>query len=101
MVGIFALPHAFHFEVQEEAFSDGIVPAITLATHAANEAVAGQLRLILGTGVLAGAVGRPCAVRRKPVWLACSAPWPSRPPCASTGQSRPPGTASRRRSAHR
>jgi hypothetical protein len=61
VAGIVALPHPFHFEVQEEAFGDGVeavlrLPAIAFAAHAADEAVTGQLRLVLGTGVLAAAV---------------------------------------------
>jgi hypothetical protein len=49
VVGIFALLNPFHFQIQEEAFRDGIVPAVSFAAHAANEAVTGQLRLVLGT----------------------------------------------------
>ena len=39
--GIVALPHPFHFKIQEEAFSNSVVPAIPLPTHAADEALAG------------------------------------------------------------
>ena len=42
VVGIVALPHPFHFEIQEEAFSNSVVPTVSLAAHAADEALAGQ-----------------------------------------------------------
>ena len=51
MVGVLTLPDPFHLEVQEEAFSDGVVPAVTLAAHATDEAVAGQHVLVELAGV--------------------------------------------------
>jgi hypothetical protein len=57
VIGIVALlPDAFHFEVQEEAFRYGIISTITLAAHAANEAVLRQQILVKLAGVLATAV---------------------------------------------
>lgn len=52
MVGILALPDAFHFEVQEEAIGNGVILAIALAPHAADEAVLGQQILAKCAGVL-------------------------------------------------
>lgn len=40
MVGIVTLPYPVHL-VREEAFGDGIVPAIAFAAHAAEDLVAG------------------------------------------------------------
>jgi hypothetical protein len=53
VIGILALPDAFHFEVQEEAFRYGIISTITLAAHAANEVVLRQQILVKLAGVLA------------------------------------------------
>ena len=41
VVCLVALPYPFHFKVQEEAFSNSVVPAVSLAAHAADEAIAG------------------------------------------------------------
>lgn len=46
------LPDALHLEIQEEAFSDGAVPAISFAAPAADEAVAGQQALLKLAGIL-------------------------------------------------
>ncbi len=42
VVGIVALPYPFHFKIQEEAFSNSVVPTVSFAAHAADEAPAGQ-----------------------------------------------------------
>jgi hypothetical protein len=39
LIGIFALPNAFHFVVQEEAFCHSIVPTVALTVHSADEAM--------------------------------------------------------------
>ena len=39
VVGMAALPDAFHLQVQEESLHHGIVPAIGLAAHAGDKAV--------------------------------------------------------------
>ena len=41
VVAIATLPNSFHLENQEEAFSNSVVPAVSLAAHAADEALAG------------------------------------------------------------
>lgn len=46
------LPDALHLEIQEEAFSDGAVPAVSFAAPAADEAVAGQQALLRLAGIL-------------------------------------------------
>lgn len=46
------LPDALHPDIQEEAFSDGVVPAVTFAAHAADKAVAGQQALVKRAGIL-------------------------------------------------
>jgi len=56
-VGIVALPEPLHFEVEEEALNDGVIPAVALAAHAGDEAVSGQQGAVCLTGVLAAAVG--------------------------------------------
>jgi hypothetical protein len=38
-VGVFSLPHAYHFEVQKEAFGHGIVLAVPFAAHATYKTV--------------------------------------------------------------
>ena len=45
------LPDALHLEIQEEAFSDGAVPAVSFAAPAADEAVAGQQALVKLAGI--------------------------------------------------
>jgi hypothetical protein len=42
VVRIIALPNALHLQVQKEAFSDGVISAVTFAVHAADEALLGQ-----------------------------------------------------------
>jgi hypothetical protein len=56
VIGVIALPDAFHFEVQEEALHDRVVPTITFAAHAAHQAVLRQQRLMQRAGVLAATV---------------------------------------------
>jgi hypothetical protein len=56
MIRVIALPNTFHLQVQEEAFSDGVIPAITFAAHAAEKAVLGQQRLVLVARTLATAI---------------------------------------------
>ena len=34
VVGVVALPDAFHLQIEEESLHDGVVPTITLAAHA-------------------------------------------------------------------
>src|SRR5258707_220614 len=36
VIGVLALPHAFHLQVQKEALHHRVVPTISLAAHAAN-----------------------------------------------------------------
>ena len=52
MVSVLALPNPLHLEVQEEAFSNRIVPAVALSAHAANEAMLVQQVLVELTGIL-------------------------------------------------
>ena len=59
--GFFAGPiplmmHVFRFQRMEEAFHDGIVPAVSAPTHARCQAVLGQQFAVLGGGVLGPAV---------------------------------------------
>lgn len=42
MVGILMAPGALHFQIEKEALHHRVVPAVTLATHAALKAVANQ-----------------------------------------------------------
>lgn len=56
MVRVTALPDALHLQVQEEAFSDGVIPAISFAAHAADKAMLGQQRLVLLARILAAAI---------------------------------------------
>ena len=46
------LPDALHLDIQEEAFSDGVVPALTFAAHAADKAVASQQIQVKPAGIL-------------------------------------------------
>ena len=39
VIGIVALPNPFHLQIQEEAFHDGVIPAVALAAHAGDKAV--------------------------------------------------------------
>jgi len=41
VVAIATLPNSFHLENQEDAFSNSVVPAVSLAAHAADKAIAG------------------------------------------------------------
>ena len=54
MIGIVFLPNPLHFQIQEEAFHDGVIPAVALAAHAAHQAMFGKQRLMLSAGVLGG-----------------------------------------------
>ena len=65
MVGILALPDAFHFHVQEEPFGNGVIPAIVLAAHAADEAVLGQQILAKCARVRAAPVRMDDQARRR------------------------------------
>ena len=56
VVGVVALPHPLHLQIQEEALHHGVIPAVALAAHAADQAVFGQQRLMHGAGVLAAAI---------------------------------------------
>jgi hypothetical protein len=59
MIRVIALPNTFHLQVQEEAFSDGVIPAITFAAHAAHaaeKAMLGQQRLVLVARTLVTAI---------------------------------------------
>ncbi|ANE55998.1 hypothetical protein A1356_05660 [Methylomonas koyamae] len=42
VVGILAAPDTLHFQIEKDALHDRVVPAVTLATHAALKAVANQ-----------------------------------------------------------
>lgn len=53
VVGVSALPNALHLQIQEEASGNGIVPTISLPTHAAGEPVLGQQGLVLCAAILA------------------------------------------------
>ncbi len=57
VVGVVALPGPFRLEAQEEALHHRVVPAVALAAHAADQAVASQQRLMQRAGVLATPVG--------------------------------------------
>lgn len=39
LVHIIALPGQLHFSIPEEAFSDGVIPAVAFAAHTGNEAM--------------------------------------------------------------
>ena len=52
MIGIVLLPNPLHLQIQEETFHDGVVPTVTLAAHAADQAMFGQQRLMLAACVL-------------------------------------------------
>ena len=67
MVGIVTLPNALHLQIQEEAFHDRVIPAIALATHAADQPVFAQKSLMRCTGVLAAAI---CVNDQARCWLA-------------------------------
>ena len=54
MVRVISLPDTLHLQVQEEAFSDGVIPAVTFAAHAADKAILGQQRLVLVARILGG-----------------------------------------------
>jgi hypothetical protein len=49
VIGLVALPYPFHLQVQEETLHHGIVPAISLAAHAADDTVLVQQRLVSGS----------------------------------------------------
>ena len=71
MVRVIALPDTFHVQVQEEALSNSVIPAVALAAHAADEAMFVEQGLVLVARVLAAAVGMddsPAAGRR--AWIA-------------------------------
>jgi hypothetical protein len=53
LVGMTTLPDPFRFQVQEEAFHHGVVPAISFAAHAGDQLVSGQQVTVGLTGVLA------------------------------------------------
>jgi hypothetical protein len=57
VVGIVTLSDTFGLEAEEEAFHDGVVPAVGAATHAADDAVLLEHGLVEEAGVLAAAVG--------------------------------------------
>ena len=52
VAGIVLLPDTLHFQVQKETLHNGVVPAVAFATHAANQAVFFQQRLMLATCLL-------------------------------------------------
>jgi len=56
MIRAVALLNTLHLQVQEEAFSDGVIPAIIFAAHAADKAMLGQQRLVLVARILAAAI---------------------------------------------
>lgn len=57
MVGVVQLPNPLHLQVQEEAFHHRIIPAVALAAHAGDQAMAGQQVAVGLAGVLAASVG--------------------------------------------
>ena len=69
MVCIIALPDALHFPVQDEAFSAGVIPAVSFAAHAADEAMFGQHGLVMVARILAAAVGKNDQSCRRPASL--------------------------------
>jgi len=56
MVGILSLPDTFHFQVQEEAFCDGVIPTISLTAHTVNETVPLKHLLVQRAGILTAAI---------------------------------------------
>ena len=56
MVGIVVGPDALHFEIQEEALHDRVIPTVALAAHAGDQLVLGEQGTVSVTGVLAAAV---------------------------------------------
>lgn len=57
LIGVVSLPDTLRLEAQEEALYYRIVPAVDLAAHAADQAVARQHRLMQRAGVLTAPVG--------------------------------------------
>jgi hypothetical protein len=87
MIGVIALPDALHLQVQKEAFHDRVVPAVALATHAADQPMIHQQLAMKLAGILAAAVAgtyRPatraidkvpaCAARSRSMWNSASRP---------------------------
>ncbi len=48
--------HELAFQRRKETLDDGVVPAITPATHAANDSSSAQLLLVVAAGVLTAAI---------------------------------------------
>ena len=57
VVGVIALPHPLHFQVEEEGFHDAVVPTIALPAHASDQPVLAQQLAVSVAGVLTATVG--------------------------------------------
>ena len=54
VVRVIALPDALHLQVQKEAFSNSVIPAVAFAAHAADETMFAQQGLVLLARILGG-----------------------------------------------
>ncbi len=59
---------------REEAFRDGVVPAVTYAAHAAHDAARGELRPVEVARVLTATVGPWCRAYTRSVLGSCRPP---------------------------
>jgi hypothetical protein len=56
VIGVVTLPDALHLQIQEEALHYGVIPTVSLATHAGAQTVTGQQGAIGFAGILAATV---------------------------------------------
>ena len=57
MVCIVLVPDALHFEIEEEALHDGVIPAICLSAHACQQGMAFEQGAMFFAGILAPSIG--------------------------------------------